>query len=255
MKVLRTVADVAEKMTGLKISKPERVGLLFEQIHLNKLVKAFEVDCFFDVGANAGQYARMLREQVGFRGEIISFEPIPALASHLRQAASRDSKWHVEQLALDRTEGRATFNIMNSDQFSSLHRPDCSNVSRFVEMNKVSSTVEVEISTIAKQFEIYQARLGFNRPFLKMDTQGHDLEVAKGASNTLREFVGLQSELAIQRIYTDAPSYQESLAYYESQGFVLSALVPNNEGHFPDLIEIDCIMYNRPATLRWKKAV
>jgi hypothetical protein len=117
-------------------------------------------------------------------------------------------------------------------------------------MNKVLSTVEVETSTVAKQFEIYQARLGFKRPFIKMDTQGHDLEVAKGAGDTLREFVGLQSELAIQRIYANAPSYQESLAYYESQGFVLSALVPNNEGHFPDLIEIDCIMYNQPAALK-----
>jgi hypothetical protein len=32
---------------------------------------------------------------------------------------------------------------------------------------------------------------------------------------------------------------------YTALGFVLSALVPNNGGHFPDLLEIDCIMYRR----------
>ena len=64
-----------------------------------------------------------------------------------------------------------------------------------------------------------------------------------GAGERLRDFVGLQSELAIKKLYTDAPGYEETLEFYRSRGFELSALVPNNLGHFPRLLVIDCIMY------------
>ena len=77
-----------------------------------------------------------------------------------------------------------------------------------------------------------------------MDTQGNDLAVAQGAGDIITEFVGLQSELAIQKIYDSPTDYKSAIEYFSSKGFVLSAFVPNNPGHFPYLVEIDCIMFN-----------
>jgi len=54
--------------------------------------------------------------------------------------------------------------------------------------------------------------------------------------------VGLQSELAIKKIYESSVDFRDALTFYQSLGFELSALVPNNAGYFPVLIEIDCIM-------------
>jgi hypothetical protein len=85
----------------------------------------------------------------------------------------------------------------------------------------------------------------FQRPFLKMDTQGNDVRVFDGAGDSIGEFVGLQSELSIRKIYHDTGFYFETINHYMEKGFVVSALVPNNAGHFPDLIEIDCIMYQK----------
>jgi hypothetical protein len=82
-----------------------------------------------------------------------------------------------------------------------------------------------------------------------MDTQGHDVTVARGAGRYLRQFVGLQSELSLTQLYKEQASFTEALEFYRSVGFRLSALVPNNGGHFPDLNEVDCIMYN-PQALR-----
>jgi FkbM family methyltransferase len=155
-----------------------------------------------------------------------------------------DPNWRIEEMALDSKDGTAIFNVMQRDQFSSLHFPDHSLTNTFADMNKVSSRVEVRTSTLAKEFERHRSSLRFKRPFLKMDTQGHDLEVAKGAGNMLKEFVGLQSELGLRPLYENAPYYHDVLKFYESQGFALTAFVPNNEGHFPDLFETDCIMYN-----------
>lgn len=215
-----------------------------EQEHLKKLIRLFEIDCIFDVGANNGQYAQMLRDHVRYTGHIVSFEPIPDCAAHLRELSRFDEKWHVEEAALSDRTGETSFNIMAYSEFSSLSKPIASDVDLSADGNEITESVQVRMDTIGNQFDVFQKRLGFRRPFLKMDTQGHDLFVARGAGDRLANFVALQSELSIVPIYAGMPNYSESIAFYESRGFKLSAFVPNNYGHFPRLIETDCIMYN-----------
>lgn len=243
MSLKRTAADAMERALGVRIVRPGFVALLFEEEHLKQFFEHFEVDCVFDVGANGGQYATMLRERVGYHGFIVSFEPIPELARRIREQAQHDPRWLIEEAALDREVGTAYFNVATDSQFSSLHESRRDEVDLFEKDVAVVRRIEVMTTTAARELAKYRERLGFQRPFLKMDTQGHDLVVAEGAGEALREFVGLQSELAIKRIYDGAPSYDEALEFYRRQGFELSAFVPNNAGHFPRLIEIDCIMY------------
>ena len=55
----------------------------------------------------------------------------------------------------------------------------------------------------------------------------------------------MRAELAIRRLYEGAPDFSEALSVLRSKGFEPSAFVPNNEGHFPEMYEVDCILYNR----------
>jgi FkbM family methyltransferase len=245
MGMKRSLADAAEHVLGARIVNPVRIASLFEEQHLKRFFAHFGIDCVFDVGANVGQYVTMLRDRVGFRGPIISFEPNPAAAAKLNAMSKNDPRWHVAQLALDAVAGERQFNVMADDQFSSLLRPDQSSTAIFSQSNKVERTLTVSASTIYLEMPKLRQEFQFERPFLKMDTQGHDLAVAKGAGDRIGEFVGLQSEMGIKTIYQNAPNYRETLDFYESKGFLLSAFVPNNEGHFPDLLEIDCVMYNK----------
>jgi FkbM family methyltransferase len=167
---------------------------------------------------------------------------VPAAAERLRREAEKEGNWYVEEMALDKREGLATLNVMKEDQFSSLLTPSDFGPDIFGDKNTVSKRVSVKTSTLAVQLARYRKKLGFKMAFLKMDTQGNDLAVAIGAGASLREFAGLQSELAIKLLYKNAPSFVESLDYYRTNGFELSAFVPNNTGHLPYLIEIDCIM-------------
>src|SRR5262249_27256720 len=118
-------------------------------------------------------------------------------------------------------------------------------VGLFTALNRTAQTIVVTTKRLADVFPQLQKQFGFQRPFLKLDTQGFDPAVLRGAEGVLSNFVGFQSELAIRRIYEDAVDYREVLTFYESLGFDLSALVPNNAGHFPALVEIDCIMVRR----------
>lgn len=211
--------------------------------HLAKFFDHFSVDCVFDVGANAGQYARLIRHRVGFTGPIVSFEPVPYLCNVLREQAAADPNWHILELALDRTAREATFNVMAADQFSSLKTPRHDEIGMFKEMNKISEEIKVNTSTLGVQLKLLENKFHFERPFLKLDTQGNDLDIVEGAGDAIRKFIGIQSELSIRQIYNDVSYFDEVLRRYREKGFNISAFVPNNKGHFPDLIEIDCIMY------------
>ena len=239
----RRVVTVLERSLDVSIVRKGRARLLVEQEVLAEFLREFKVDCVFDVGANEGQYAQRLRA-IGYRETIVSFEPIPKHAAWLREQSRNDERWFVEELALDERAASVSFNVMARDQFSSLKKPSHDETALFTTMNAVAETIAVEAERLDALFGGYASRLGFRRPFLKMDTQGNDLAVARGAGTCLHEFVGLQSELAFKRLYEHQCDYREALDFYESVGFVLSSLVPNNAGHFPDLIEMDCFMYN-----------
>jgi FkbM family methyltransferase len=237
------LARIVERALDVQIVPVGQVALAFEWEHLRRFFEHFRVDCVFDVGANVGQYATMLRQRVGYDGPIISYEPDPDVAAQLRSVAASERSWTVEELALDAVAGHAAFNVLASSEFSSLHPLSDLARQQFSRQVELVRSVEVRTATLADELAKYQKKLGFERPYLKLDTQGHDLTVATGAGDRLRDFVGLQSELAIRQLYEGAPKFDEALQFYRERGFELSALVPNNLGHFPRLLEIDCIMF------------
>lgn len=219
-----------------------RLFAVWEENHLNRLLKHLKVDCVFDVGANEGQYAQMLREKSDYRGLIISFEPGPREAAKAREAAADDPLWIVEEVALSDHDGTQEFNIMTRPTFSSLSRPSHADTDLFVELNQVAQTVEVVTETLETALTRLRAEHGFERPFLKLDTQGFDVQIVTAGAACIQEFLGLQSELAIKRLYETSVDFRDALTTYQDLGFEISAFVPNNAGHFPLLVEADCIM-------------
>jgi len=243
----RRLSRMFERLSGDLVIPREELHLVHERVHLRRLFAYLGVDCVFDVGANRGQYAKMLRDCVGYRGSIVSYEPIPELAAELLMLSATDSSWHIAELALDREAGPAIFHVTADSQFSSLHRPAIDQPAIFAAGNSVAREVTVMRATAGVELPKWRDRLGFTRPFLKMDTQGNDFAVVEGAGDSLGEFVGLQSELAIHKLYDGAVDFATCIAAFTARGFELSAFVPNNAGHFPFLFEIDRVMFNRTA--------
>jgi FkbM family methyltransferase len=213
-----------------------------ERTHLARLLPLLGVDCVFDVGANEGQYGSMLRRGARYRGRIVSFEPSPEPAAVLRQASAGDPLWNIEELAIAPAAGRQTFNVMKSSAFSSLSVPRHEDVTIFRNQNVAIRRIEVETDTLANVYTRLKRQLGFKRPYLKLDTQGLDVDIVKSGRDIIHEFVGLQSELSMRRIYQDSVDFRQAISFYQDLGFELSALVPNNAGCFPILVEMDCIM-------------
>lgn len=245
MSVNRYKREVRDRWLAVRLGLRGQVHQYPEIRALRTFLAAFQVDCVIDVGANQGQYATMLRRDACFSGTILSFEPNPEIFAILQRHAASDRRWHVFNMALSDFDGTAHFNIMAADQFSSLERPAAELDDIFADRNKVTRQVEMQCRRLSGLLPELRAAHGFTRPFLKMDTQGHDLSVCEGAGEVLTELIGIQTELAVRPIYESGTDYRMMIEWLDEHGFAPSAFFANNKGHFPLLVEMDGIFVSR----------
>src|SRR5665647_1456410 len=90
-----------------------------DQRMLLKYLKDNNVNVCFDVGANTGQYAKLLRS-TGFKGKIFSFEPQTKAFEQLSKGAIGDSQWQVFNIGLGNTDGKSIINISKNSVSSSI---------------------------------------------------------------------------------------------------------------------------------------
>ena len=131
---------------------------------------------------------------------------------------------------------------MNISEFSSLSTPLHDEIDIFKNGNKIIKSVLVKTETLETAYTRLKSTYNFKKPFLKLDTQGYDVDIVTSSKSVIGEFVGIQSELAVKKIYHHSVDFCVAISTYQQYGFTLSAFVPNNAGHFPVLIETDCIM-------------
>jgi FkbM family methyltransferase len=207
--------------------------------NLAEVLRRYCIDTVLDVGANEGQFARLLREGVGFRGTIHSFEPASQPFAKLTTRAASDSNWQTHRLAFGRSAGEVTLNVSEYSTFSSLLRPNSFGTGTFSDMRVVSKE-KVPMSTLDsfldEHFVGRDARI-----LLKMDTQGGDLDVFASARGSISRICALISELSLIPIYEGMPRYVEMLETYEDSGFAVSGIFPVTRTSSLALIEVDCL--------------
>ncbi|HKQ25239.1 MAG TPA: FkbM family methyltransferase [Burkholderiales bacterium] len=209
---------------------------------LRELFEAKAIDCVFDVGAFNGHFGNFLRKKVGFSGTILSFEPQPEPFRALEEVSSRDERWHAFPVALGAEPGEFEMNVMNKLWFSSFLAPSAATPQNMASRNTVESKIRARIERLADRFDALAATHGFTRPFLKMDTQGFDLQVLQGALPRIERFLGLQSEVAVIQIYVGMPDWKEALAEYQKAGFALCAFFPVSRDGQMRAVELDVVM-------------
>jgi FkbM family methyltransferase len=212
--------------------------------HLRAIFDRYRVDCVLDVGGNMGQYHDLLRDEVGFDGCIVSFEPVSKYSNMLMSKSATEANWHVFDHALGSSESTGEIRVTHSPGLNSFLAPRTDAVKDFWRNDSVESTETVRIRRLDDVFPELQRKYGIRSPYLKLDTQGFDLEVLKGAPRTLDAVCALQTEASIKPIYEGMPSYQEMINYLTQAGFELSGMFPIVHDEALRLIEFDCLMVN-----------
>jgi FkbM family methyltransferase len=246
-RLVRQAAVAVGKRYGYSVVRTAQLRMVPQAIYLERLFRDFGVTGVLDVGANEGQYYRFLRDDVGFRGPVVSVEPIPSLVAHLRSMQARDPQWTVEELALGPKRGTADFTVTANSQFSSFRSVLPSTLERFRSATAVERIVQVTVETLDVLIQRHRATLG-DRIYLKLDTQGYDLDALRGLDSERDSVVALQSESSVRAIYDGAPNYHDTIQFVEGMGYLMSDIFPNNEGHYPLMIEFDCHFVRVPAS-------
>ncbi|MER5213834.1 FkbM family methyltransferase [Streptomyces sp. NPDC002838] len=213
--------------------------------HVAAMLDFYGVNCVFDVGANTGQYAKRLR-RLGYKGRIVSFEPTAETFARLAKAAEKDPEWRVYQLGLGSEDTVSSIHVgwktMNSLLPPSEYGRD--RYQRFA----TTRTEEIQIRRLDGVMEKALDGIDDPRPFLKMDTQGYDLEVFAGAGERIADFVGMQSEVAVLRLYEGSPEMNDAIATYEKSGFGITGMYPvTREAATGRVVEFDCVLMRAGA--------
>lgn len=194
-----------------------------------------------DVGANRGQYGRLMR-RLGFEGRIISFEPVQQCFDELALFARRDGNWDAHRLALGATDGTLTINVTKDDVFSSLLNPSIKGRRMFADGSAVQRKEEVPVRRLATLLPDLVPRAFWATTHLKTDTQGSDAAVLDGLDDLLDEIPSLQIEVSLIGIYEAQCDYLEMLSPLHKRGFRLTGLFPiTRDGEFR-IIEADAVL-------------
>lgn len=188
---------------------------------LATMFQSLGVDHVIDVGANDGQYCDGLRRLARFDGPIDCVEPQPECVARLRSRGDVA----VHQTALGSEPGELEFQLYRDSKLSSLHRFNSTGVRVWADpaTAEVVETVKVPVTTLDSLLDDIQ--LG-DRVWIKIDTQGHDLEVLHGLQRHLGKVVGIQSEIAFTPLYEGAPEAWTHLEAFAAKGFRLASLHP-----------------------------
>jgi FkbM family methyltransferase len=216
--------------------------------HIKNVLDLNGVDCVIDVGANVGQYGSALRKH-GFKGYIVSFEPVASCLHILKDVASKDEKWIIYPFALGEKDESKEINVFARSEFSSFHP-----VSEYATSTWDSLTAPkvevVHVKRLDDLFEDIRQKTHGKAFYLKMDTQGHDKAVFFGAQKSLMEVVAMQSEISFVPVYEETALAPEMLEYFLKSGFTVSGMYPvNRDSKTLAIVEYDCVLVRKQSSI------
>ncbi|HMO38182.1 MAG TPA: FkbM family methyltransferase [Saprospiraceae bacterium] len=187
------------KKTGFYLRLKRFTPSASEDMRNAMLLQGQGITHVIDIGANTGQFAESLYD-FGYRGQVISFEPVRKVHEALQKRAQRYPQWQVaERCAIGSHDGEIDIHVSEDTVFSSVLPIKDS----YVAHNRKSRIVGKEKTPIYKLDTIIPEYIpeAEARILLKIDTQGYEKEVLDGAPDTLRRAQGLKIEIPLYAIY------------------------------------------------------
>lgn len=205
-----------------------------------KLLASARINLVLDVGASHGQFGAQMRA-LGYAGRMVSFEPLAKSYASLERKMKRDRAWTGMRVALGARKQRTRINVSGDPRASSLldmlpaHR-------RVASYFDVVDTEEIDVVTLD---EITPGLIGnHDRVYLKIDAQGFEQQVLRGARRTLAGVTGVQLEMSLVPLYRGETLLPQMVTWMTRRGFTLRSL----EYGFCDprsgaMLQVDGIFY------------
>jgi FkbM family methyltransferase len=194
-----------------------------ESAQLMKILSAHGINLVFDVGANAGHFGQYLRD-AGYRGRIVSIEPLSTAWNELLNASRKDPLWEVApRAAIGSDEGELEIHVARNSVSSSIlamhtAHTDAAPTSGYMGKERVPLR---RMDSMALEY-LHSDSV----PFLKIDTQGYEDRVLNGADGIMDRIVGIQLELSLVPLYEGQRLCDDLTEWMKRLDFELWAMSP-----------------------------
>ncbi|MFM8395777.1 MAG: FkbM family methyltransferase, partial [Acidobacteriota bacterium] len=198
-----------------------------------------------DIGGSHGQFvSEALRAFPA--AKIYSFEPLPECFEELQQIARQHPALHPRQLALSDAAGFDDFNVSSFSDSSSFQRMLPKHLEAWPH-TATKECIRVEKARLDDQFDPVELA----RPiFIKIDVQGHELQVIRGGRQVLAASQRVMIECNFANLYDGQPGFDELHREMRELGFLLDCLIsPLRHPVTGELMSSDLI-YFRPLSDR-----
>lgn len=193
---------------------------------------------YIDVGARGGY--PFWREQLGLghRGVVVhAFEPNPASMAELLPFAARFPNLHLHAMAVSLKDGKRRFHVTRNPDCATLLEPLAEVAGRnpMIPANSLEILETIEVETISLRTFLQRERIE-TVELLKIDTEGHDLDVVRSAGDELRRVKRVKMEVQSgPEYYVGGTREDQAIAYMTAHGFSLVAKWDHPHGWAHDL--------------------
>jgi len=200
-----------------------------EELRRTRLFEHYNIDLVFDIGANKGQYATGIMD-AGYKHKIVSFEPLTSAYAAISAASKSYPNWTIAQrCAIGSRKEEIEINISANSVSSTL----LNMLDTHIEGAPESKIIGKEKVQVFPLDEIAQQYIGNSKNiFLKIDVQGFEQEVLKGAQNMLNKAKGVEMEISLVPLYENQSwLLAEIVEYMTKKGFTMTSIVPAFTDH------------------------
>lgn len=192
-----------------------------------------------DIGGSHGQFVREAL-QVFPEARIYTFEPIPACFAELTELAREHSRIKPRQLAISDSSGSDTFNVSSFSDSSSFQTMRTAHLEAWPH-TALKEQIRVEKARLDDLFD--PATLA-QPVFIKIDVQGHELQVIRGARQVIAASQRVMLECNFAELYDGQPSFDQIHQEMRKLGFALDCLIsPLRHPSTGELMSSDLIYF------------
>lgn len=192
--------------------------LTTRQSLLVKAIKSLGITrpiCLLDVGSAKGMMSRWS----SIKGEVYvyGFEPDSGARTKLNQKTEFVGGGNIDSpYALSDKKEQLELNILKKPSHSSALEPNHEILNRYPENHLEHYELDYKAVVDASDLD----SLDFNaKDFIKIDVQGYELKVLKGAESSLKDILGLEVELEFFELYKNSCSFGEISDFLLLHGF------------------------------------
>jgi FkbM family methyltransferase len=178
------------------------------------VLRDLDCDLLLDVGANRGQFSLMTRI-LHHACPVHAYEPLPSEAAIFQAVVGRQPGVTLHVLALGDQPGEAELHVSRQRDSSSLLPIGALQTGMFPRTEEVG-TCRVLVVTLDS---LPGHWAGASRALLKLDVQGFELGVLRGAREALSHCAYVYVECSEIPLYTGQALYPEVAAFLSATGF------------------------------------